>query len=168
MKERPIVLEIQPGEILARLTTGEAATLAAAWMQVFGRKPAPKTDRFMWHVFSCDAYPSVRRQAALDAYEAVAAAEYVVLSNARDQALVTRRKPTSCSLSDYYVFPRNLAWTMVFTHEDGWLGPYFAKHPQFEKLQDDNLNLVRKTQREVAAKQKSVMCPAESPRYADA
>jgi hypothetical protein len=22
----------------------------------------------------------------------------------------------------------------VFTHEDGWLGPYFAKHPEYEIL----------------------------------
>ena len=35
---------------------------------------------------------------------------------------------------DYCVFPANLAWTMAFTHEDGWLGPYFARHPDYEAL----------------------------------
>lgn len=23
---------------------------------------------------------------------------------------------------------------MAFTHEDGWLGPYFAKHPNYDAL----------------------------------
>lgn len=46
---------------------------------------------------------------------------------------------------DYCVFPANLAWTMAFTHEDGWLGPYFAKHPDYSKLiaQEAELHSIR-------------------------
>jgi hypothetical protein len=28
---------------------------------------------------------------------------------------------------DIYVWPNGLDWTMAFTHEDGWLGPYFSR-----------------------------------------
>ena len=71
-----------------------------------------------------------------------------------DEALVTDQKPTWCSAPDCYVFPRNLAWTMAFTHEDGWLGPFFARHPDFERLQGDNLKGLRKAQRAAAARQR--------------
>ena len=35
--------------------------------------------------------------------------------------------------ADAYVFPPDLAWTMVFTHEDGWLGPYFSRATWVDK-----------------------------------
>ncbi len=28
---------------------------------------------------------------------------------------------------DIYVWPDGLDWTMAFTHEDGWFGPYFSR-----------------------------------------
>jgi hypothetical protein len=28
---------------------------------------------------------------------------------------------------DIYVWPDGLEWTMAFTHEDGWFGPYFSR-----------------------------------------
>ena len=146
--------EIRPGEVLTRCSREDAASLADAWLAVFGRKPAPHMQDYMWHVFSYAAYPSVNLQAALDAYANVTCSEYVVLSNGCDQALITDQKPTSCSLPDYHVFPRNLAWTMSFTHEDGWLGPYFAKHPQFHQLHEDNLKRIRKAEQAAEAKRK--------------
>lgn len=39
---------------------------------------------------------------------------------------------------DFYVFPKNLAWSMAFTHESGWLGPYFSKQREYELLQKRN------------------------------
>jgi hypothetical protein len=60
--------------------------------------------------------------------------EVVVLSNNCLSAVVTDALPKNCNLMDYFVFPTNLAWTMAFTHEDGWLGPYFAKHPNYDAL----------------------------------
>jgi hypothetical protein len=109
---------------------------------------------YMWHVFSYGSYPNVALQDALAAYAGVASSEYVVLSNDRDEAYVTDQKPSACSLSDYYVFPKNFAWTMAFTHEDGWLGPYFAKHRDFDKLHDENLRRIRKSQEAAEAKRK--------------
>lgn len=146
--------EIEPGEVLTRLSRRDAASLTSAWLEVFGPKPAPHMNEYMWHVFSYAAFPSMNLQAALDAYTQVTCSEYVVLSNEGDQALITDQRPTSCSLSDFYVFPKNLAWTMAFTHEDGWLGPYFAKHPQFLKLNDENQKQIEKAQGAAEAKRK--------------
>ena len=46
-------------------------------------------------------------------------------------------------LLDFYVFPKNMAWSMAFAHESGSqmldLGPYFSKHPDYEKLQKNNV-----------------------------
>jgi len=146
--------EIQPGDLLTRLSRTESASLADAWLNVFGKTPAPHMKDYLWHVFSYAAYPSLNLQSALDAYAEVTCSEYVVLSNDGDQALVTDQKPTSCTLSDYCVFPKNLAWTMFFTHEDGWLGPYFAKHPEFHRLNHENLTRVRKAEQAAEAKRK--------------
>jgi hypothetical protein len=55
--------------------------------------------------------------------------------------------PASSSWSDYYVFPPDFAWTMAFTHEAGWLGPYFARHPDYERLH-------RKAQKAAVAREK--------------
>lgn len=52
---------------------------------------------------------------------------------------------------DFYVFPSNLAWTMAFTHEDGWLGPYFARHRNFTELNKANLEKIRKLHQAEAA-----------------
>jgi hypothetical protein len=146
--------KVGPGAVLSRLGRAEVEPLVEAWLKVFGRQSAPGMSKYMWHVFSAATYPSLALQAALDAYATCESSEYVVLSNERDQAVITDQKPTSCSLSDYYVFPINLAWTIAVTHEDGWLGPYFAKHPEFAKLNEENLKKIRKAQESAEAKRK--------------
>lgn len=39
---------------------------------------------------------------------------------------------------ELYVFPKNMAWCMCMTHEDGWLGPIFSKHSDYKKLHKKN------------------------------
>jgi hypothetical protein len=146
--------DIGPGRVLNRFGRDEVKPLLLSWMKIFGVQPAPGFSKYMWHVFSYGNYPSVALEVARRSYDEHASPEYVVLSNDRDRALVTDQRPESCSISDYYVFPRNLAWTMSFTHEDGWLGPYFAKHPQYEKLNAENLQKVRKAEAASEAKRK--------------
>lgn len=152
MKRREV--RIEPGGVSSRLGDDEVEAIVEAWLGAFGRKPAPHMHDYMWHVFSYGSHPSVALQDALAAYAPVASPEYVVLSNDRDEAYVTNQKPSSCSLSDYYVFPRNLAWTMAFTHEDGWLGPFFAKHRDFDKLDPENRQKIRKAEESAEAKRK--------------
>jgi hypothetical protein len=43
---------------------------------------------------------------------------------------------------------------MAFTHEDGWLGPYFALHNDFAKLNEANLANLQKISEAKAAKLK--------------
>ena len=40
---------------------------------------------------------------------------------------------------DCYIFPKNFAWSMAFTHEGGWLGPYFSKHSDYDQLNKRNI-----------------------------
>ncbi|MEO8389393.1 MAG: DUF4275 family protein [Polaromonas sp.] len=109
---------------------------------------------YLWHIFSGGRYPSLSGAQAMAAYEKQVAAEYVVLSNDRETAFATNALPQSSSLTDYCVFPVNLAWTMAFTHEDGWLGPYFARHGNFAALNEFNLGKVRKLRQAEAARLK--------------
>lgn len=136
--------EIGPGGILRRFTEKEAGGLAERWIEVFCQhKRGANIKAYMWHIFSAGKYPSVAGADARATYARHAAAEYVVLSNERKSALLTDALPESCSQSDYYVFPANMAWTMAFTHEEGWLGPYFALHPNYKSLNAENLDHMR-------------------------
>jgi hypothetical protein len=108
----------------------------------------------MWHIFSDASYPSVHGAEAELQYKQQTATEYIVLSNNRKEAFVTDLLPEGCSFSDYYVFPMNLAWTMAFTHEEGWLGPYFARHANFEQLNSLNQAKLQKRREAALAKDK--------------
>lgn len=35
-------------------------------------------------------------------------------------------KPLELGRKDALVVPSDFSWTMAFTHEDGWFGPYFS------------------------------------------
>ncbi len=98
--------------------------------------------------------PSVAGEAAREEYVKQIGAEFVVLSNNRKMAFVTDALPQNSSLVDYCVFPANLAWTMAFTHEEGWLGPYFARHRDFDVLNEVNVRKVRKLQESEEARVK--------------
>lgn len=144
---------VHPGRVLRTLTTAEAAELTATWLEVFRpHREGSGVSRYLWHVFGGrgNTYQSLCGEAALAAYSEHEALEYMVLSNDRRFAFVTDQRPTRIKLSDCLVFPPNLAWTMAFTHEDGWLGPYFATHPDGDRLDAANRAQIRK-QRELEA-----------------
>ena len=147
--------EVAPGKILYRLSESEVAANVERWMACFGKNSEGiHIDQFMWHVFSNRRFPSVSRAAALEQYPQHEAHEYVVLSNDRDEAFTTDIRPMECSLSDWLVFPANLAWTMAFTHEDESLGPYFALHPRFSVLDAENRGRIKKAREAERARQK--------------
>ncbi|UXH78637.1 DUF4275 family protein [Roseateles amylovorans] len=147
--ERPLV---EPGSVLRTFTEAEAAALTEDWLGVFRpNREGSNVRRYLWHVFGGlgDNYASCSGDAALAAYAQREAPEYLVLSNDRRLAFATDRRPERIALSDCLVFPPNFAWTMAFTHEDGWLGPFFATHPDGARLDAANLAQIRK-RREVA------------------
>ncbi len=43
---------------------------------------------------------------------------------------------------------------MALTHEDGWLGPYFAQHPEYDRLNEANQLKLRKLRERDAARNK--------------
>jgi len=154
MTRRRSELQVLPGDILRQYSEEEVSGLVAQWLAAFGTNRHGVNEKaFMWHIFSGARYPSLSGSAALEQYKQQVATEYIVLSNDRKVAFATNSLPESSSLSDYYVFPSNLAWTMAFTHEDGWLGPYFARHANFEQLDDANKAKLQKAREAEEAKQ---------------
>jgi hypothetical protein len=141
----PADITVGPGQIVRQLTRLEISESVGRWLDCFGKDRFGVNARaYMWHVFSYERYPSLSGQAAQREYEQHEAPEFWVVSNERDEGFVTDLLPQSCSLRDWIVFPVNLAWTMVFTHEDGYLGPYFARSPAYASLNAENQTRVGK------------------------
>jgi Domain of unknown function (DUF4275) len=144
--------DVEPGKIIKEFSLEETARIEKDWMGVYCKnKQGCNTKAFKWHIFSAGRYPSVGGGKAIEAYTNELAAEFVVLPNDRFNAILTNEKPGKCSLSDYYVFPKNMAWVMAFTHEAGWLGPYFARHPDYDSLNAQNMALIKKANEKLAA-----------------
>jgi len=146
---------VAPGEILRHLAAEEIEHFLSEWLQAYGaNRHGVNAKAFIWHIFSAERYPALARDNALAEYARHTASEYVVLSNTRDVAFETDVRPEGSSLSDFLVFPRNLAWTMAFTHEDGWLGPYFAKHKRYAILEAENERRLKKAAEAAKARAK--------------
>ena len=160
MKE--IDYRISPGKVTHVYSAEETADIDKAWVNLYCKdKQGANIKDYRWHIFSFERYPSLSGDEALAQYKKQKACEYIVLSNDGEPAIETDTLPYESDLRDFLVFPRNMAWTMAFTHEDGWLGPYFAKHRDYEKLSLENERLLKqktKKQIEIAkAKQKGWM-----------
>ena len=126
-------------------TAKKAASLAEKWIEVFGGdRHGVNTKAYLWHVFSFGRFPAKEGALALEEYDRQICCEFIVLSNDRDLAYVADERPADRPFTDFYVFPPNFAWTMAFTHEDGWLGPYFAYHPRYSELNLENIAKVKK------------------------
>jgi hypothetical protein len=155
MGRRRSQLSVAPGGVISKLSEEEVVAHYRAWESAF---PADRSDihveDYAWHVFSYQRYPSVSGEAALAEYARHEALRYVVLSNDRCQGFITEQRPTTVSISDYLVCPANWAWTMAITHEDGWLGPYFARHRDYDRLEAVNRAGVRKRHEAEVAKER--------------
>lgn len=146
---------VEPESVLAYFSAAEANDFAQTWLVHFGgKRRGVNTKDFMWHVLSGECYPCTEGRVAWDDYTQQHAVQYVVLSNDRKNAILTDARPTKAMFSDCYIFPLNFAWTMVFTHEDGWLGPYFAKHVDYDNLNRANLLELKKAQQFSLARNK--------------
>lgn len=155
MKRRQPALSITPGAIIRTYSPAEASDWTEQWLRVYGQnRLGANTKAFLWHVFSFERYPALSGTAAQAEYERQQAHEYVVLSNDRDSAVLTNEQPVKASHSDVLVFPANFAWTFALTHEDGWLGPYFARHRHYDALNAANLARVEKERQAEEARRK--------------
>ncbi len=151
-------LDITPGKVLKVHTAVEARELEQEWLDIYCRsRQGTRPKGYKWHIFSYKQYPSVSGDEALALYSEQKSLEFIVLSNDEPVAITTDLLPEHCALRDYYVFPKNMAWTMAFTHEDGWLGPYFAKHPKYDSLNTKNVARIQKNEDVENARRKGWM-----------
>ncbi|WNO11291.1 DUF4275 family protein [Teredinibacter sp. KSP-S5-2] len=131
--------DIKPGQVIKIYSHLESKEIERSWMAIFCKnKTGLNTKDYKWHIFSGGGYPSLEADEAQEAYESHVSAKYVVMPNNGEPALLTDERPSNLNYYDVYVFPENMAWTMAFTHEEGWLGPYFAKHPSYTQLEKEN------------------------------
>ena len=131
--------EIEPGIVLKVFDNIESKEIERRWMNTFCKnKQGFNTKSYKWHIFSGDGYPSICGEEAQKEYELHVSAKYIIMSNDGEPAILTDMRPINLNHYDVYVFPENMAWTMAFTHEEGWLGPYFAKHPHYSPLEKEN------------------------------
>ena len=106
-------------------------------------KPRRANSQYIWD--QADGMRcNFQRDSAISQYEAQHAPSYYILPNdfglTHKSVYVTQTKPTELEeIDDFYVFPKNFAWCMAFTHEDGWIGPLFCKHQNYDKLHKDNM-----------------------------
>jgi hypothetical protein len=83
-----------------------------------------------WHAYSYGFEAALTGDAALAAYGARAARDLLVYFEGENlfDCFGVPSPDFGDWGADIYVFPANLAWTMVFTHEQSMgLGPYFAR-----------------------------------------
>ena len=146
-------IKLVPGPVTDILPRKERWRVERAWMDIFAKNSSGvDTESYKWHVFSFGSYDALEFDEAIEAYKKHEAPEYYLMDNDTAGVYVTLNKPESCELRDFYDFPKNLAWTMAFTHEDDLCGPYFAFHPDYEQLEFENvkeLRPLRKKQEEI-------------------
>lgn len=141
----------------------ETKHIAQQWLDIFGKnRRGAHTKAYKWHVFSYGRYPALEGEPALEEYAQQVPCACIVLPNEKGySAVLAEDKPYGCHWTDYYVFPVNMAWVMAFTHEDGWLGPYFAKHPDYVKLNAENKAKARKAEEKAEAIRRGWAAPAD-------
>jgi len=152
------IIDLVSGNVLGELSNDSIKEIMEKWDSVFC--PLSKLEKgqiqyseFKWHVFSSGIYSSEEGSAALDEYRTHNAREFYVIPEINswpvEAAFLVDKMPSPDlvnELKDIYIFPKNLAWTMVFTHEYDWLGPYFAKNKSYAELNKKNLQSVQAKQ----------------------
>ncbi len=153
-----------PHNSFETFSSGKTKSLEQDWIHLFAsNRMGARISGFRgykWEVFSAELYPSVEGEEAKKLYFEQKAADFIILPNntGLEQAVMIDQLPDLTDIcEDYCVFPPNLAWTMAFTHEDGWFGPYFAKHKNYDDLVGENIRLVKKRKDMAYAKKKGWM-----------
>ncbi len=87
---------------------------------------------FDWHVFSHRYARAFAREEAWLTYESLSSPSRFIVCPHDDRLpafeIIGGSLPDfRNSGQDLYVWPDGLDWTMAFTHEDGWFGPYFSR-----------------------------------------
>src|SRR6186713_2005377 len=111
----------------------ETIHLQQLWRETFALRVHDATGKwthlqFDWHAFSYEFVYCLERDKALSAYESQVVSEVLVLPS-MDEGLACRCKTSTRPILDgldAYICDPDFGWTMVFTHETDWCGPYFT------------------------------------------
>lgn len=140
-------IELESGNVLKVFNNKETFAIHKKWINTFAKdRDGVSLGQYKWHIFCADRYKNIEGSRANDEYESHIAERYIVISDGKDNAFMVDEKPMNLIYQDVYVFPENFAWTMAFTHEEGWLGPYFAKHKNYAKLNEENIKHLKAKQ----------------------
>ena len=132
----------QRGIAVAEIGRQEKQQLQQQWRAVFafrlntqpGRRTSSHRD---WHVFSTKQSVCRDHETALSLYSRATATDFFIIPEGEDLPGLRCTSATLPDLSslqlDLYVSPPGFAWTMVFTHEPAWHGPYFARR-EWQKI----------------------------------
>lgn len=122
----------------------DALKIAHSWLSQFCKhrtsfKGILGGKNYLWD----EIHSEHQNKEALLQYERHLAPSYILIEDNFGQhekiVFVSKTKPSgNPKLSDFHVFPKNLAWSMAFTHEDGWIGPKFFKHTEYQALNKQN------------------------------
>lgn len=85
-----------------------------------------------WHVFSYRHARALARGRAMLTYAALSPPARCIVCPRDDRLPAVEINGGSLpdfrnSCLDVLVWPDGLDWTMAYTHEDGWFGPYFSR-----------------------------------------
>ena len=139
MDSRRLLAELKVGTAVEIERTA-ATTIANKWLKLFcpgisSFKRERATNKYLWESVEF-AYA---QDDAIRQYELLLAPIYYLMEDGvmSEQFLVfeIEQKPNYQRLSmDFYLLPKNFAWTMCFTHEDGYLRRLFALNSNYPKL----------------------------------
>jgi len=87
------------------------------------------------------------QEEAQEEYERHAAPSYYIMEDNFGEnekvIYVSRTKPIKNSHgNEVHIFPKNFAWCMTYSHEDGYITPIFSKNKEYEKLEKMNLKSI--------------------------
>lgn len=131
-----LAVRLAAADIVEVLDARTAGATQQRWRETYARQLKAThgvwcVDDFDWHVFAREMATCVAEGVAEEAWRDVPDGEVIVVSSwtkAAPEGWILAHKPDMSGLNlDLTVFPGSLEWTMAFTHEIGWLGPYFAR-----------------------------------------
>ena len=127
---------------VAEISRQEKQQLQLQWRAVFAftlnvqraRRTSSSRD---WHIFSTKQAVCREHAMAQTLYQRIKSADFFIIPEAEElpglRCTAAALPDLSALALDLYVFPPDLAWTMVFTHEPAWHGPYFAQR-EWQKI----------------------------------
>ena len=121
--------------MVSALSKEETRNWRERWRRTFAVTTKQDTGRWVnggydWHTFSFEHAKSVAGPEAKAEYLAQPCERFVLIPDGHgsrtESGFVVEGPHPDLGGRDMLVVPEDLQWTMAFTHEDGWLGPYFC------------------------------------------